>query len=904
MTESASGTWSASVQQALLWARACATLASARSQVTENELFLGLLLTHPDDQGEMWAVLDHFGLTARDLLPDDYPVVSVDSLERAAANATDVSPDDWSMDVREIVAVATSIGGTSQVVHVLSALLSRTTPWQTRLQDRLSSFGVQVTELASELGKLLLPPDQAQSSEVQRIDLRSRRTAGQQIGDWLDRRFPRRPAAMAGFTSDALDPESDFIGVGIEADAFAYLVASKALTPPLAIGLFGNWGSGKSFLMAKIRSRVEQLSRLASGNPSPELQVWANVAPIEFNAWQYVETDLWAALLHHIFDRLTPEARQRLAEYSDARPEAAAQLEQQQQAVEAAQEVLDQKVAAEEEKQTALADAEQMLVLARDQATSVRDALVTKALEGSARTVLEGRVKEAAVKALGEDAVEAVVAADRAARLAKRPLLRSRYWNLRRGFYLVAAAVVVPLVAWLTDTLFGVDFATWAAAIAAGAALVTPALKAVTTYLENLDAEQQKAEKAVDDMLTAAVAKAQDARDKAKEERAKAQSEAAEARRSVAEEEERRTALQDKVEQLAPGNLYREFLAGRSGSEDYRKRLSLVTTIHDDLKKLAELTRRYNADQAVAADPNAPPNRIVLYIDDLDRCPAGRVVEVLEAVHLLLAFELFVVIVAVDTRWLVSALPRALPALHRDEEGDNGPSPMDYIEKIFQIPFWVEPLDDDSRKRLLRGLLMPSVASPAAAAEGEGGTLRVAAGEKDVVDRMLSRYGSGLDVGARRLSITPEELAFLESLAPLMAATPRQVKRFVNTCQLLLAMAPPLSSEGGPPTERMAACFMAAVHDSMPDLAERVATASSPSALPATWQSVLSALEPDELRTEREHLNAWFTIRNTDPANHALPPFELSPVEPFLKRWDVIRRIRFTPQAPPPGVCP
>ena len=43
--------------------------------------------------------------------------------------------------------------------------------------------------------------------------------------------------------------------------------------------------------------------------------------------------------------------------------------------------------------------------------------------------------------------------------------------------------------------------------------------------------------------------------------------------------------------------------------------------------------------------------RIVLYVDDLDRCPSDRVVELLEAVHLLLAFALFVVVVGVgETR--------------------------------------------------------------------------------------------------------------------------------------------------------------------------------------------------------------------------------------------------------------
>jgi len=46
-----------------------------------------------------------------------------------------------------------------------------------------------------------------------------------------------------------------------------------------------------------------------------------------------------------------------------------------------------------------------------------------------------------------------------------------------------------------------------------------------------------------------------------------------------------------------------------------------------------------------------PLQRIVLYVDDLDRCPPTKVVDVLRATHLLLALPLFVVIVAVDPRW-------------------------------------------------------------------------------------------------------------------------------------------------------------------------------------------------------------------------------------------------------------
>ncbi|MFD7379858.1 P-loop NTPase fold protein [Streptomyces mirabilis] len=46
----------------------------------------------------------------------------------------------------------------------------------------------------------------------------------------------------------------------------------------------------------------------------------------------------------------------------------------------------------------------------------------------------------------------------------------------------------------------------------------------------------------------------------------------------------------------------------------------------------------------------------MLYTGDLDRCPPTQVVKVLAAVHLMLPLPLFVVVVAVDARWLLTSL--------------------------------------------------------------------------------------------------------------------------------------------------------------------------------------------------------------------------------------------------------
>ena len=82
-------------------------------------------------------------------------------------------------------------------------------------------------------------------------------------------------------------------------------------------------------------------------------------------------------------------------------------------------------------------------------------------------------------------------------------------------------------------------------------------------------------------------------------------------------------------------------------------------------------------------------DRIILFIDDLDRCPENIVVDVLQAVHLLLAFPLFVVVVAVDSRWLLHSLRQHSQAL-ADDDVDVA-SPVNYLEKIFQIPFRLRP---------------------------------------------------------------------------------------------------------------------------------------------------------------------------------------------------------------------
>jgi hypothetical protein len=875
---------SPSVESALRWSEASVALRGGPAVVGEPDIVLGALLAHPDSEGELRRLIGHFGLTARDVLPDDYPQVTRERLRTAAASVGAVpTPPSRDTEVGAILAAADrfTAGAPTQVVHLIGGLLTVSAGFRERLQRALAPSGVQVSSLTDEYREFLSI-----------VDLNGPVVAGKQLAEWLIQKFPLQPASLATYSSDQVNPEADFVGVSIEADAFAYLLASKALVPPLAVGLFGNWGSGKSFLMAKIKARIEQLTGLpADASSADSVRVWRNITHIEFNAWQYVETNLFAALLHRIFAQIDPEAREKLSQ--DVTAKITAEIEKQQEEVTGAERELE--AARNGEARTAdelrlqrkaLGDVEASLAVNRD-------TLIVQSLEADARTVAMRRLSAAGKELLDPNVAHDLdLAIDDASRAAVAvrtgPWLSTKFWTARRIVWLTLAIIAVPIVSFVIERFTSASALT--GLLASLAALVPVVAKAMNAAAGVAEAQQKKFKDAADkvDVQVAAAREAARATvGQAEAALAIAQSVVAGAQQKSIGAKERQAELERDRDAQTAGKALADFAA--HANADYRAQLGQITKINEDLTDFTNLTREYNRTSAGATGTHNPPNRIILYIDDLDRCPPKKVVEVLEAVHLLLAFELFVVVVAVDTRWLTSSLESGLTSLQPSPTSADSPTAVDYIEKIFQIPFWVEELDDDARARLLRGLLLPSVAGPSDARPGGGTILAVGAREEELVDAMLTGYGPGLAINAAQLSITKDELTFIETLAPLVGGTPRRVKRFVNICKLLLAMAPPLLSEGAMPTERMATCFMAAVHEGMPPVAEHLGR--QPPNPTLTLHSALEKIDKIKFADELARINHWLANRQAIQP----PPktFDAAELSRFVVRYDVIRRLRF-----------
>ncbi|MDH5528040.1 MAG: P-loop NTPase fold protein, partial [Nitrospirota bacterium] len=110
----------------------------------------------------------------------------------------------------------------------------------------------------------------------------------------------------------------DTLDVNPYTQAFARLILDKAVAPPLSIGLFGDWGSGKSYFMSLMDCEIVSLAKQASIQPQFGGVYYSHPMVVHFNAWHYVETNLWASLVNVIFTALETE----LSDAKDKAPDA------------------------------------------------------------------------------------------------------------------------------------------------------------------------------------------------------------------------------------------------------------------------------------------------------------------------------------------------------------------------------------------------------------------------------------------------------------------------------------------------------------------------------------------------------------------------------------------------------
>ncbi len=580
---------------------------------------------------------------------------------------------------------------------------------------------------------------------------------------------------------------SDRLNLGREVEMLASVMLASDTPLPLAIGLFGDWGSGKSFFMRMLDERMAQLAALQPEvDPRAEPIYCRHIRQVHFNAWHYVDGNLWASLAATIFEGLVDEADPTVQEQK---------RDQLGEATERAISARDERVAAERTLREEQATAGQFATIARSAVPAALQVLRDQA-------DLQNQLKSTSMTDPAEQFVAAVDSARTSGHqvalvsgLVRTELRERRRWPTL-AWLATAVAIVIAVFA-------AGQFDPWAKVLVSVPVVLsslTPALLGTSRLLRSAQEARWRREQPV-----------VDAQNKLAD---------AELKERLANEEV--AAREAELERLRDRGARLQDLV-RSARAEYGAQLSMISQLRKDFEQLdwllkskggagAELKQAAAAvcadgttpvDEAATAPP-APPlevDRIVLYIDDLDRCSAKDVVKVLQAVNLLLTFRLFVVVIGVDGRWLEASLSRHYDRLLR--------SPVEYLEKIIQLPFVLRPMSPDAYVTMVDDLTKARVrALPTDA--GQGGSEEVAdAGEdrykgvsSDQSDLPGDATGAATGetsraVGAAKVVVPqprapqPESLVISEPERKLLGkvgaliTTPRTTKRFVNTYRMV-----------------------------------------------------------------------------------------------------------------------
>jgi hypothetical protein len=689
----------------------------------------------------------------------------------------------------------------------------------------------------------------------------------------------------------------DQLGVQGEVNALCEVLLDPDVAPPLAVGLFGKWGSGKSFFMESMR---QQIAERAAKTDSVHRQ---NVVQIQFNAWHYSDGNLWASLAGEIFERLydpeptTPSDRAKwISARGDPKKVDRLQLLEKLETYEVLKQDLEEKASRLNEQKKALTKRHECLNAEH------RIRINASSLANVASKLEQNQEVKAALTNI-QEALGVRPAVQELSALAVTLRTTSGYllavWQRAKQKWLIAALSIVSLALALITLAIGIGASTWlgtrVAAVPAVASVTSilltakflvPAANSVTEALGLIGAAAQ----------TAADVEAQLVETRRKKEMILAseirqyEQEMLEIAREQRDLDRRIATTNHEIGSLTVGRQLLDFLTERATG--YQQQLGVIGMLHRDFRQLhafmcelrdkrdqADAIAKDKKDDAIAKDKfnndtdttaegkiNKPIDRVVLYIDDLDRCSPDKVLEVLEAVHLILALPLFVVVVGVDPRWLERSLRHQYRHLALQDDPENDVylqlMPLEYLEKIFQLPLTLPAMKDTGEEGSFGNLVQslapgtrPSHPAPSAdetakktTPSGKGHSVGTTTPKRGPIEVQEGSQASG-DIG-NMLDLTTPEVEFAQRLGPLVT-TPRAAKRLLNTYRFIRATQHVGSRSrflgtDGRPGEYSALLTLLAVSAGYPSLADDFLLALERSDKDvSTWPALLEGLDPE-----------------------------------------------------------
>ncbi|WP_282087094.1 P-loop NTPase fold protein [Aquimarina algiphila] len=649
---------------------------------------------------------------------------------------------------------------------------------------------------------------------------------------------------IAGLVSD-IDSGTDHLNISKDVSAFARVIAAKSFTPPLAIALFGKWGSGKSFFMKKLKERIELLSYA-----NPEKGFCEGIAHVHFNAWSYMDANLWAGIITKIFEGLQQyisnnsptdaykkEIEEMLTSELHITNDELAKLKKEESDINIQLETLvAQKDNIEEELQQKIDEIENLTITKVIEKVNNDFQVETRIKDAVHQNPSIIKSKEELAKVIPREYwknPDELYQQTRSTQTFLKIFFKTgELWkNLLWLTGIILIVVLVPLALELIvsaigftdfnfskDTILEPDYSFTTKMLSLFTILGGLYTRGIVVYkkLQPLIASFWNIKKEYEIKKEDAIFSFKQKEKALQLEIEKIKDKIVDINQQINITTKQKTEIEFRLNNTLSTEALHTFIEKRSASKEYEEHLGIISIIRKDFEILSNLFTDHHEElenskkiEDFREKFERPLQRIVLYIDDLDRCPEERVVEVLEAVNLLMAYPLFVVVVGVDPRWVKNALIKK----HQLQFVKNEKSPeiemidpSSYLEKIFQVPFNLKAPADSSVKHMLKTLaeINPIISDEVTDIEQEEHVsiddssytdveqientiptpeYPIKTTEEDIKD--IERIETKETIES--LQFSEQEIKLLQDMSIVIGSSPRAIKRFINIYRIVKA---------------------------------------------------------------------------------------------------------------------
>lgn len=180
--------------------------------------------------------------------------------------------------------------------------------------------------------------------------------------------------------------------------------------------------------------------------------------------------------------------------------------------------------------------------------------------------------------------------------------------------------------------------------------------------------------------------------------------------------------------------------------------------------------------------------RLVVVIDDLDRCLPDTIIETLEAIKLFLFVKNTAFILGADERLVMYAVRKRFPEL----PGERVEIGRDYLEKLVQFPVRIPPLGRTEIEAYISLLFTGLTADLTDEQREQARQFAIKRNFEDLTTVNFNLTAAQTLFGKDLPEILKEQLNLAGRIAPVLAVglkgNPRQCKRFLNTLLMRLEM--------------------------------------------------------------------------------------------------------------------